>query len=130
MLFEKLPWPRSGMPRRSRIGLWAPSAATRYCARIVSSSPLVAVPDRRGHAVAVLLDGDGLVRVADVGAELLGPPAQDRLEADLRDEQARGRAQLLDALVDGAEEPLDLLAAEALDGHDRAVLLELEGRGA
>ncbi len=40
MLFEKLPWPCSGIPRRSRIGLCAPSAATTYCARIVSSSPV------------------------------------------------------------------------------------------
>ena len=35
---------------------------------------------------------------------------------------------MLYPFVDVAEEPLDLFSAEALDGHDRAVLLELEAR--
>ena len=39
MLSEKLPWPRLRMPSCSRIGLCAPSAATRYRARTVRSGP-------------------------------------------------------------------------------------------
>ena len=39
MLSEKLPWPRTGIPSRSRIGLWAPSAAITYRARTVRSGP-------------------------------------------------------------------------------------------
>src|SRR5262245_21178964 len=51
--------------------------------------------------------------------------AQDRLEPDLRDEQPWGGAQRLVALVDVAEVVLELLAGQALDRDDRAVLLEL-----
>ena len=56
-------------------------------------------------------------------------PAQDGLEPDLRDEEPRRRAEVLDALVDRAEVPVELLAAERLDRHDRAVLDELGGSG-
>src|SRR5262249_15063355 len=52
-------------------------------------------------------------------------PGQRRLEPDLRDEDALRRADFLDALVDEAEVPLELLAAQGLDRHDRAVLDEL-----
>ena len=47
MLSEKLPCPSMGMPRRSRDGLWAPSAAIAYRARTVQSSP-----PSRGRIVA------------------------------------------------------------------------------
>ena len=52
--------------------------------------------------------------------------AENRLEADLGDEEARRRAQALDALVDVAEVVLELLAGQRLDRDDCAVLLELE----
>ena len=57
----------------------------------------------------------------------LGAPAQDGLESDLRDEQPRRRAEVLDALVDRTEVPVELLPAQRFDRHDRAVLDELGG---
>ena len=88
---------------------------------------VAAVPraDRRGHAVGVLLDLDRLRGVLDGGADLRRFREQDRLEADLRDEEPPARADVLDALVDRPEVPVELLAAEALDGDDRSVLDEL-----
>src|SRR5262249_60477396 len=46
----------------------------------------VATSDDRFHPVLVLLERNQLGRVLEPGAELLGPPAEDRLEAHLRDE--------------------------------------------
>ena len=82
------------------------------------------VHDHR-HAVAVLLQRGGLGCVLDPRSQTLRGSEQDRLEPDLRDEEPRRRADLLDALVDEAEVPVELLPAEALDGHDRPVLDEL-----
>ena len=78
MLFEKLPWPRSGIPRRSRIGRRAVRGDDVLRAdRLLLAA--IAMPDRRGHTVAVLLDRQGLARVPNIRAELFGSPAQDRL---------------------------------------------------
>jgi hypothetical protein len=54
--------------------------------------------DRR-DSVVVLLEGDQLGGVGVLGAALLGRPAQQRLQPDLGDEQPRGWAERLDALV-------------------------------
>ena len=80
-----------------------------------------------GHAVVVLLELDRLAGVFEPRAARLGMPAENGLEADLRHEQAWCGAQVLDAFVDRAEVPGELLAAERLDRDDRAVLDELGG---
>ena len=86
----------------------------------------LAIPDESGRSVLVLVERDQLRRVLEPRAELVGVPAEDRLEPDLGDEQPGRRAQGLVALVDVAEVVLELLAGQALDRDDRAVLLELE----
>ena len=117
------------MPRRSRTGLRTPSAATRYRARTVSSLPSARFTDDRQDAVVAALERGQLLAPFDRGAELLRAAVQERLEADLCHEQSSRRAQVLDALVDVAEVVLELLAAEALDRDDRAVLDEFALRG-
>ncbi len=87
--------------------------------------PGVARPDDDGHARVVLLDGGGLRRVPDLRSEAFRGAEQDGLEPDLRDEDPLRGAEVLHAFVDEAEVPVELLPAEAVDGHDRAVLDEL-----
>src|SRR4029077_10064784 len=82
-----------------------------------------------GDAVRILLGRDDFRGVLDPGAAPFGRREQDGLEADLGDEEPRRWADRFDALVDEAEVPVELLAAEALDRDDRAVLDELPGRG-
>ena len=125
MLSEKLPWPRFADPE-----LLADRAVRAVgCDEVLrADGPLgaaVARADDRRDAVVVLLDRRRLRRVLDARAESLRRAEQHRLEPDLRDEEPRRRADVLDALVDEAEVPVELLAAEALDGDDRAVLDEL-----
>ena len=65
--------------------------------------------------------------VAQPGAELERALAQDRLEHVLVDEDAHGRAEALDALVELLDVDAELAAGERLDGDDaagRAVHLE------
>ena len=90
---------------------------------------VLAAAHDRDHAVGVLLERDDLAGVFEPRAERGCMTLQDRLEPDLRDEEPRRRAQVLDALVDLAEVPVELLPAERLDRHDRAVLDELGGGG-
>ena len=61
----------------------------------------------------------------ELGAELLGPGAQDRLERVLVDEQPHGRAELLDPGVEVREVARDLAAGERLDVVDPAVRVVL-----
>ncbi len=91
--------------------------------------PAVPGPDGNRHAVVVLLEEDGLGCMLDTRPEPRSGAGQDRLEPDLRHEHARRGADVLDALVDEAEVPVELLPAEAVDGHDRAVLDELARGG-
>ena len=130
MLFEKLPWPsmRDAEPLADRAvravggdqvaGAHGPLGAA------------VARPDDGRHAVVVLLDETTSVRVLEPSTPSSSAArGEDRLEPDLGDEEPRRRAEVLDALVDVAEVPVELLAAEALDRHDRAVLDELARGG-
>ena len=93
-----------------------------------SLGPSVPRADDDRHGLVALLDRDGLGRVLDPRSQAIRRLQQDGLEPDLRDEEPRRRADVLDALVDVAEVPVELRAAEALDGHDRPVLDELPGR--
>ncbi len=110
MLFEKLGWPRSGMPRPLAHRALAPVRGDDVARADRPLRPRLAVPDDRGHAVLVLVERDQLRRVLEPCAELVGMAAEDRLEPDLGDEQPRRRAQRLVALVDVAEVVLELLA--------------------
>ena len=49
----------------------------------------VARPHGRGHAVRVLINCDSLRRILDLCSETSGGTEEDRLEADLRDEEPR-----------------------------------------
>ena len=92
--------------------------------------PLVAAvtrPDAGRHPVAVLRDVDDLRCVLHLGAARACLVEQDRLQADLGDEHPGRGAEVFDALVDLPEVPVELLAAQALDRHDRPVLDELAG---
>ena len=91
--------------------------------------PSVTRPDDGRHPLRVLLDRDGLRRVLDPRSQTLRGSEQHRLEPDLRDEDPRRRTDLLHPFVDEAEVPVELLATEALDRHDRAVLDELPRSG-
>jgi hypothetical protein len=82
-----------------------------------------------GDVIVGSVERDHLRRVLEPRAELRGTLLDHRLEPDLRDEEPRRRAEVLDTLVDVAEVPVELLAAEGLDRDDRAVLLELFLRG-
>ena len=64
--------------------------------------------------------GDRLGAVADRRAELDRPLAQDRLQHVLVDEDAHGRAEALDALVELLDVGGELAARERLDGDDAA----------
>ena len=90
-----------------------------------SLGPAVARPGGDRHAVVVAVHDHGLGGVLDLHTEPLRGAGEHGLEPDLGDEEPRRRADVLDALVDEAEVPVQLLAAEALDGQDRAVLDEL-----
>ena len=82
--------------------------------------PGVEVAQRDRHAVVVLLDGDRLGAVADRRAELERALAQERLERVLVDEDADGRAEALDALVELLDVGGELAAGERLDRDDAA----------
>ncbi len=129
MLFENVPWPSSGMsepaPHRAvaAVGSHEVASANRAFGTVVAPF------HDRGHAFGVRLERHELGAVLEARAELLDPLPQNRLEADLRDEDSCRRAQILDALVDVPEVPVDLAASEGLDRHDRAVLDELPARG-
>ena len=124
MLSEKVPCPSMPMPSCWRTGLRTPSAATAYCARTVRSSPVTRSRTSAGTPSSSASTRPP-PRVPQLAPEGRGVLAQHRLQPDLRHEDARRRAEVLDALVDVAEEPLQLPAAERFDGHDRAVLDEL-----
>ncbi len=89
----------------------------------------LAPAEHRPHVVSALVERDEVGAEQVLGTELGRAPPQDGLKPDLGDEQARRGAQVLDSLVVRAVEVLELLAAEALDRHDRAALLELARRG-
>ena len=80
----------------------------------------VEVAQRDRHAVVVLLDGDRLGAVADRRAELERALAQQRLERVLVDEDADGRAEALDALVELLDVGGELASGERLDRDDAA----------
>jgi hypothetical protein len=99
----------------------------RRSARARRARPGVEVAQRDRRAVVVLLDGDRLGAVADRRAERERALADDRLERVLVDEDADGRAEALDALVELVDVGGELASGERLDRDDaarRAVGLE------
>ena len=122
MLFESRPWPRMAIPSCSRIGLRFPSAATTYLAPDgLLGTAGIEIAQSRGDPGGVLRQRRALHPVAKLGAELLGPGPEDRLERVLVDEQPHGRAELLDARVQVREVARDLAPGERLDVVDAAV---------
>src|SRR5262249_31632157 len=71
--------------------------------------------DDGGDAVVGLVQRGHFRRVLEPRTELGRALLDHRLEPDLRNEETWRRAQVLDALVDVAEVPVELFAAERLD---------------
>ncbi len=83
------------------------------------------VSHNRSRTVLSPFERHELCAVLEARSELRRALLQDRLEPDLRDEETWRGAQMLDAVVDRAEVPLELLATQRLHRHDGAVLEEL-----
>ena len=81
----------------------------------------IEIAQGRGDPGVVLRQRRALHPVAKLGAELLGPGPEDRLERVLVDEQPHGRAELFDARVQVREVARDLATRERLDVVDAAV---------
>ena len=103
------------MPSWCRSGLRTPSAATAYAG---AHGPLVAggaVAHQRGHPVARRPSARRPPSsTATWPPDRRGALAQHGFQPDLGHEDARRRAEMLHAIVDVAEEPLQLAATERL----------------
>src|SRR5690606_25887105 len=81
----------------------------------------VEIADDGADAFTVVPEARHLRAIAQLGAELLGAPAQNRLEHVRVDEEAARGAAAVDARIEIRDEPRQLLAGQRLDGHDAAL---------